>query len=169
MKPPKWSLEDISLPENTGTNLREIYNEAFFADFGEARTVAMEKIGELGFDVVGEGTGRIAVSGEGIPEGVVAKVAIKQRGYQDNQEELYMREEIHPEIRPFTTPILDSESSCSWIAVEKCEKGDAEAVQKLSNLLAENDVSYTRRELADGNVGYYGNKPCIIDWASLFD
>lgn len=88
MKPPKWSLEDISLPENTGANLREIYNEAFFTDSGEAR-----------------------------------KVAIKRRGYQDNQEELYMRDEIHPEVRPFTTPILDSESSCSWIAVEKCEKG----------------------------------------------
>lgn len=168
MEPPEWSRKNISLSESTSTNLREIYNEAFFADRGESRTEAVDKIDEFGYNVVGQGTGRIAISGGDIPDGVVAKVGIKQRGYQDNQEEHYMRDEIHPKVRPFTTPVLDAGSSCSWIAVEKCEEGDADAVRTLSNVLDDNNVQYTRRELAKGNVGYYENQPCIIDWASLF-
>lgn len=167
IEPPNWSLESISMPQDTASNLSEVYNEAFFADHGNKRKAAKDKLNEFGFEIIGEGTGRLAVKSGGIPDGVIAKVAIRQRGYQDNQEECYMREDIPSEVRQFTTPVLDYDTSQNWMAVEECQAGGG-ATSEIFDVLEAAGVQYNNQELGPANVGYYNGRPCIIDWASLF-
>lgn len=161
-KPPQWPRTSVTVSEEAQDALASIKTTAFFAD---SRMDAVEEAMET-FTMAGQGTGRIVVTGGPLPNGVVAKVAINQRGFNGNQEERYTREK-YPDITPYLPPILAHESS-DWIVMEKCETPAKDAVEPLKGILDDSDVSYHTVELAKTNVGFYNGAPCIVDWDTLF-
>lgn len=159
---PSWPRKDVSITDEAEDALNSIKRTAFFEGRGEAVEEAMDN-----FTLVGQGTGRIVVSGGSLPSGTVAKIAISQRGYKGNQEERFTRNN-NATVSPYLPPILAYDSESNWIIMEKCEAPAPDAVDPLKAVLDEAGVSYDLVELAKTNVGFYNGSPCIIDWDTLF-
>lgn len=160
--PPQWARNSVTIPDEAADALSNIRMTAFFDSRMDAVEEAIEN-----FTLVGQGTGRIVVGDGPLPDGVVAKIAVKQRGYNGNQTERFTREK-YPEIAPYLPPIL-AYNSFDWIVMEHCETPALDAVDALKPVLDDANASYREPELAKTNVGFYNGAPCIVDWDTLFD